>query len=89
MARSSIRTWVVGLAVVVVGVAFAVALLVRRAAEQDARTTAARLLGCSAVDVKWVSLGDTEHWRVEGCGMRGILVCEPSDPGCFIVPDDG
>jgi hypothetical protein len=88
MARSSIRPWLVGLLVLLVGVAFAVTLFLRRRAEQDARATAARLLGCKAVDVKWVSLGDTEHWRVEGCGMRGILVCEPSNPGCFIAPDD-
>ena len=88
MARRSIRSWVVGLAVVLVGVAIAVALVVRRGAEQEARSTAARLLGCTAVDVEWTSLTDTTRWRVEGCGMRGLMVCEPDTPGCYITADE-
>jgi hypothetical protein len=88
MADSSSRTWVVGLAVALVGVAFAALLMMRRAAEEDARQTATRLLGCNAVEVKWVALGDTHHWRVEGCGMHGMLVCEPDSPGCYIAPDE-
>jgi hypothetical protein len=31
--------------------------------------------------------GDTESWRIEGCGIRGTLRCEPTDPGCIVIPD--
>lgn len=87
MARSSVRTLWVGLAVVLLGVGVAALLLVRRALEQDARRTAERLLGCRVVEVEWVSLGVTDRWRVDGCGVKGELVCEPQDPGCYVVED--
>jgi hypothetical protein len=89
VARTSIRTWVLGSTVLVLGVALAVALFVRRALENDARRVAERLLGCPHVEVRWTSTGFADHWRVEGCGRRGTMVCEPTDPGCFFVPDDG
>jgi hypothetical protein len=87
MARSSVRTWVVGLAVVLLGVGVAALLVVRRALEADARRTTERLLGCRVVSVEWVSFGVTDRWRIEGCGVKGELVCEPQDPGCYVVED--
>lgn len=87
MARSSVRRWVLGLAVVLLGVGVAALLVVRRALEADARHTAERLLGCQPVEVRWVSFGVTERWRVDGCGVKGELVCEPQDPGCYVVED--
>lgn len=88
VARRSVRTWVVGLSVALVTVAIGALLVVRRAVEEDARRTAERLLGCPNVEADMVSFGDAEHWRVEGCGVRGELVCEPNNPGCFVVPDE-
>ena len=87
MVRRPVRRGLVGLAVVLLGVAVAVPLLVYRAVVDDARRTAARLLGCPTVQVEAQSWGDTEHWRVEGCGVRGTMICEPSDPGCAIVEE--
>jgi hypothetical protein len=88
MARRSIRTWVLGLAVTMLVLGVGALLVVRRALESDARRTAERLLGCPTDDVAWVTFGVTDRWRVEGCGVRGLLVCEPTDPGCFVVPED-
>ena len=52
MVRRPVRRGLVGLAVVLLGVAVAVPLLVYRAVVDDARRTAARLLGCPTVQVE-------------------------------------
>lgn len=66
------------------------AFVLLRTMEADARQKAARMLGCPVdeVEVEARRLGDIENWRVEGCGVRGTLVCAPTDAGCFIVPDE-
>lgn len=78
---------VVGL---VLGAAVVAAFVLLRTMQADARLKAARMLGCAVdeVEVEAMRLGDIEHWRVEACGVHGTLVCEPTDAGCFIVPDE-
>lgn len=65
-------------------------VLVSRWMDHDARAIASRLLQCPFQDVavESVSTADVEVWRVEGCGARGTMTCEPTDAGCFIVPEE-
>lgn len=65
-------------------------LLVSRWLDHDARALASRLLQCpyEQVEVQSVESGDVERWRVEGCGTRGTMMCEPTDAGCIVVPDE-
>lgn len=74
---------------VVVVVLLGIAVAARHAVTHDARQLTSRLLGCPAdeIELSMESFGDTEAWRVEGCGVRGTLRCEPTDPGCIVIPD--
>lgn len=56
----------------------------------DVRRVASHLMGCPAeeIEVERLDGGDVERYRVQGCGGGGIMSCEPSDPVCFIVPED-
>jgi hypothetical protein len=56
----------------------------------DVRRVASHLMGCPAdeIEVEALGGGDVERYRVKGCGGGGIMSCEPSDPVCFIVPED-
>lgn len=74
---------------VVVALAVGAAVVTWRAAAREARDLASRLTGCPAADitVEMMHFGDTESWHIDGCGIRGTLTCEPTDPGCYIVPD--
>jgi hypothetical protein len=56
----------------------------------DVRRLASRLMGCPAdnIEVEALDGGDVERYRVKGCGGGGIMSCEPSDPVCFIVPEE-
>jgi len=60
-----------------------------RAETRRARDTAVRLTGCppGELDVEMATLGDASRWRIDGCGVRGTLVCAPENPGCFLEPD--
>ena len=64
-------------------------VVVVRGLALEARELASRLTGCPAADLEAEMLhwGLRESWRVEGCGIRGVLMCEPTDAGCIIVPD--
>ncbi len=74
---------------VVVVLALGTVVAARRVATHDARQLTARLTGCPAdeIDLEMEHFGDTESWRIEGCGIRGTLRCEPTDPGCIVIPD--
>jgi len=65
-------------------------VLASRWMDHDARSLAARLLRCpyQDVEVETISTGAVEVWRVEGCGTRGKMTCDPADAGCFIEPQE-
>lgn len=79
--------WIVALVAVFV---LCAGVVVARALALEARELASRLTGCPAADLEaeMVHWGVTESWRIEGCGIRGMLMCEPTDAGCIIVPDE-
>lgn len=74
---------------VVVALALGAGFVMFRAMHREARALASRLTGCPAdeIEVEMLQLGDTDTWHVHGCGITGVLTCEPTDAGCIIVPD--
>jgi hypothetical protein len=64
-------------------------LLLRRWLAADARRVAASLIACpvEATVVESISSGWSESWHVEGCGARGTMFCELTDPKCSWVSD--
>ena len=71
-------------------VAAALGVLALRRMHDDVRRVASRVLGCppEQIDVEPLEGGDVERYRVRGCGAGGIMSCEPTDPVCFIVPEE-
>lgn len=67
-----------------------VGVLALRRMHDDVRHVASRMLGCppEQIEVDALEGGDVERYRVRGCGAAGIMSCEPSDPVCFIVPEE-
>lgn len=64
--------------------------LAERTQRRSVQAVAAPHLGCPPGDIQvtFVSAGDTdEHYRVEGCGKRGRLLCAAQDPACGFVPE--
>jgi len=74
--------------VVVVVLAVGAALLVKRAQTRRVLDLASRLTGCPAPQIDVTRKDDeAEAWRIDGCGITGVLRCDATTAGCIVVPD--
>jgi hypothetical protein len=74
--------------IVVVVLAVGAALLTMRARTRQVQELAARLTGCPAPQIDVTRKDDeAQAWRIEGCGITGVLRCEEATAGCIVVPD--
>ncbi|MFO0631622.1 MAG: hypothetical protein U0168_02090 [Nannocystaceae bacterium] len=90
--RTRVLRALLGAAVVTALLAVALFAVLLRTMQGDACRVTARLTGCplEQIEVDASSLAHwAERWHVQGCGITGTLVCEPTDAGCFLVPDEG
>lgn len=76
------------LLLVLVAACVAAAVWARVRVRDEARATAARLLGCTSeieVEPSGWGLRLSESWRVRGCGVEADLTCDPANAGCALI----
>lgn len=74
--------------IIIVVLVVGAALLVKRAQTRRVQDLAARLTECPARQID-VTREDSEvdTWRIDGCGITGVLRCDDTTAGCMVVPD--